>query len=141
MSYKDLLTEALSLESSEIPSLSKEYIEIDDERDGESIISGEIKDQLDRNRINYIINPKKLSHPKALRNAVLDGVYHEEVDLNKKRDSSRRIKIIYDETVNVSDGVTAYVVSNEDIAESMESSGLKVLRTVDDVLEYCGTDV
>lgn len=136
MNYNDLLEESLSQESSQKFNMTKEYIEIDDEKDGTSLISEDIKRELDKNRINYIINPSKLPHPKQLRNAVVDGVYHEEVDVNKRRNSSQRIKIIYDDTLNVADGVTAYVVPNEETALSMEASGHTVLRTVSDVVAY-----
>lgn len=136
MNYNDLLEESLSQEASQPFSINKEYIEIDDERDGNSVISDDIRRELDKGRINYIINPKSLDHPKRLKNAVLDGVYLEEIDTNKRRDSRKRIKIIYDDTVNMADGVTAYVVPNEETALSMESSGHTVLRTASDVLAY-----
>lgn len=136
MNYNDLLEESLSQESSQEFNITKEYIEIDDEKDGTSIISEDIKRELDKHRINYIVNASKLPHPKQLRNAVVDGVYHEEVDVNKRRNSSQRIKIIYDDTLNVADEVTAYVVPNEETALSMETSGYTVLRTVSDVVAY-----
>lgn len=136
MNYRDLLENSLSQESAKPFTINKTIVEIDDERNGESIISEGIKRELDSRKINYIINPHKLPHPKQLKNAIVDGVYYEEIDTNKRRASDRKIKIIYDDTVNDSNGVTAYVVPSEELAESMESAGLTVLRTVGDVVKY-----
>lgn len=134
MDYKELLS-TVSEESSH-NKLITEIIEIDDERNGETLISKDIARVLDKNKINYIINPKNLDHPKKLDNKVVDGVHIPELDPNAKLPISKKIKIVYDDTLNLADGVDAYVVQNEDIADSMESSGLNVIRYPNQLIEY-----
>ena len=134
MDYKELLSTVS--EESNRGTLVTEIVEIDDERDGEALISKDIARVLDKNKINYIINPKKLGHPRTLENAVVDGVHIPEVDPNAKRPTSKKIKIVYDDTLNLADGVDAYVVQSEDIADSMEASGLNVIRYPNQLIEY-----
>lgn len=124
--YNDLIQtlSELNMESSEPVSLIKETVVLDDEHDGTSVISKDLKTVLDRNKINYVVNTKELDHPKALDNAVVNGIYDEHLDPQ----NSKRVKVIYDDSLNVDHGADVYVVQNEAVAASMESQGYVVAR-------------
>lgn len=67
-------------------------------------------------------------------NAVVDGVYIPELD--PTRGIGKRVKVITAESLNKSEDVDAYLVDDEEVAESLESSGKHVLRSVDELVKY-----
>lgn len=126
----DTISKQYSTES-DVGKLTEETIILDDENDGTTTLGKDIRTVLDRNKINYVVNTDKIIHPKTLENTVVDGVHHEELEETKLR----KVKIIYDNTINVSNGADIYVVADEEMAESMESAGLKVARYPNQLIE------
>lgn len=103
--------------------------------DGE--ISDELKDTLDTARIPYIVNADtplgkhvKVNEGRKI-NAVHDGVYVPELD--DTRGIGKKVRVITTESLNVDADADAYLVDDDSIAESLESTGRVVLRDVDEL--------
>lgn len=67
-------------------------------------------------------------------NAVVDGVYIPELD--PARGIGKRVKVITAESLNKTADVDAYLVDDDVVAESLESSGKRVLRSLDELVDY-----
>lgn len=100
-------------------------------------ISDELKSTLDDAKIPFIVNAdsslgKHIGiHKGRDINAVVDGVYIPELDTNAG--IGRRVRVITSESMNVDIEADAYLVDDEDVAESLEAAGRVVLRNVDEL--------
>ena len=101
-------------------------------------ITEELSDALEESKIPFIVDKNSklgqhidMHHGKNM-NAIVDGVYIPELDTS--RGIGKRVRVITSESMNESAGdVDAYLVDDEEIAESLESNGKVVLRNISEL--------